>query len=117
MLAFEENCAGLPAVAIGRRYEGRLEGNLDAHDAQPLHVRIRLEEAAADERQPLLERRAAELERLAVDEVLHRVRGHDEAVVAFRVRGHERRAQDLDLDARREQRVRPAVEGRLGDWA
>ena len=102
--AREEDLAGLEAVAIGGRNDGRLEGDLDAADAQPLHVRVRLEEPATDEEQPLLQRRAVERQRLAVDEVLHRVGGDDQAVVALGVRGHERGAQHLDLDVGGQQR-------------
>ena len=84
--------------------------------AQPLHLRVRLQEPPPEEEQPALQRRAREGERLAVDEVLHRVRGDDVGVVAFGVGGRECLAHHLDVDLRGQQDVvRTAHERRLGD--
>ena len=75
-----------------------VEADLLARDAQALHLRVRLEEPPAQEEEPPLQRRAVEVQRLAMDEVLHRVGGHDVRVVALRVGPREGLAHDLDVD-------------------
>jgi hypothetical protein len=104
----------LPGPLVGW-HDGRLERQLDTGDAETLHLRVRLEEARAEEVQPPLERRAAVLERLPVDEVLHRVGGDDVAVVAFGVRSQERLTEHLHVDLGCQHDVRTARERRLGN--
>ena len=60
VLTLEQDGARFKAAAIRRRHERRFERDLLADDAQALHVRVRFEEPAADEVEPLLQRRPGE---------------------------------------------------------
>src|SRR6266540_3979738 len=65
-------------------------------DPYAFHLRIGLEEALSEERDVRLERGAGEVARRRVDEVFHRVGGHDLTVVPFGVGGREALAEDVD---------------------
>ena len=114
-VAAEEPVGGLEPVAVGRGDERGGEGEIATDHRQPLHVRVRVEEGGPDLEQPLLERTGARAQRDGMDEVLHRVGRHDEAVVALRVRVEELRPADDHLDLGRGQQVLAAGERRFGD--
>ncbi len=73
----------------------RRERQLARAQPQRLHLLVGVEEAAAERGEEGLRHGIGVLERVAQDHVLHRVRGHDGAVVALRVGGHEGLAEHL----------------------
>ena len=75
-----------------------VEAVLAARHPHRLHHRVGGEEAAPEVQQQALERVAVVGQRLAQDEVLHRVRGHHVGVVALGVGGREVLAEHLDAD-------------------
>ena len=79
-----------------------VEAVLAAGHPDRLHHRVGGEEAAAEVHQQALERVALVGQRLAQDEVLHRVGGHDGGVVALDVGGGEVLAEHLDAHLARE---------------
>ena len=102
-VAAEEAVGRLEPVAVGRGDERGRKREIATDHRQPLHVRIGVEEGGPDLEQPLLQRTGARAQRDGVDEVLHRVGRHDEAVVALGVSVEELRAADDDLDLGRGQ--------------
>ena len=95
-----ERLAGCEGTARTGHRLGVEPDLLAAHPEQ-LHLGVGLQEPAAQEVQPPLEGRAAERERLAMDEVLHGVGRDDLGVVAVRVRADEDITHHLDIDRRR----------------
>src|SRR6266566_1224882 len=105
-----------PVVVIHRTQQLRAvldKGHLPDLDAQPLHLRIGLQQATAEECGEPLVGRTRVLERHGVDKVLHGVGRHHVAVIAMRVGREEIVPEDVDAYPAGEQptdRVRP-VEG------
>ena len=91
------------------------KGNLLDDEAQPLHLGVGREEAAAEEGGETLMGRTRILERHGVDEILHGVGRDHLAVVALGVGGEEIVSEHIDARPAGEQppdRVRP-VEGHV----
>jgi hypothetical protein len=86
------------ALAREELFAEAVEAVLAPRHADGLHHRVGGQEALAEVHDQPFERVALVGERLAQDEVLHRVRGDHLAVVAFRVGGREVLAQHLDAD-------------------
>ena len=112
----EEHRARLEA-AVPDGHHGGIEADLLTRDAQAFHRLVGLEEPPAQEEEPPLQGRAVEVERLAMDEVLHRVSGHDVRVVAMRVGPRKGLAHDLHIDLRGQHILRPPDECQFSDPA
>ncbi len=114
-VAGEEDLRGGEPVTVVARHERRGEGKLTTGHRQPLHVRVGGEEVAADVEEPALERRGARAERRGVHEVLHRVGGDYQAIVAVRIRGQEGRAVDGDFELGRHEDILATGERGFGN--
>ena len=114
-VAAEQAIRRLEAVAVAGGNDRGGERKLAAEHREALHVRVGVEEGGTHLEQPLLQRAGPGAQRDRVDEVLHRVGGDHQAVVALRVGVEEDLAAHDDLDLGRRQRVVAAGERRLGD--
>ena len=106
------SCGGDAVVAVLAREQlagDAVEAVLAAGHADGLHDRVGGQEAPAEVHDQPFQRVALVGQRLAQDEVLHRVGGDDLAVVALGVGGLEVLAEDLDADLGGEHVVAPVA--------
>ena len=109
-LSGEEHLGHREGVRLVPRHDGGREGKVAAGDGDRLHLGIRLQKRAPDLVQPSFQRRRVTGQRCALDEVLHRVRRDDLAVVSLGVGIPERVPTHGDRDLGTHQQVVTATE-------